>query len=66
MMQRRHWLALALAICLASAIGCGRKQTEPPAGELRSLLALPTLAGGAFDPAGIGDKLALVTFWSPS
>ena len=66
MMQRRHWLALALLIGLACAPGCGRSRPEPPAGELRSALAGPTVAGGRFDPASLGDKLALVTFWSPS
>ena len=66
MMQRRHWWAVALAFALVGMAGCGRKQPAPPAGELRSALAVGTLTGAAFDPASLGDKLTLVTFWSPS
>jgi predicted small lipoprotein YifL len=64
MMQRRHWLVVAAAV--AALVACGRKVPKPPPGEIRSALVAPTLAGDTFDPATLGDKLTLVTFWSPS
>jgi len=62
MAQPRH-IALAALWLLAA---CGRSGPEPPKGELRSRLAVPTVAGDTFDPNSLSADVTVVTFWSPS
>ena len=51
-----------LAALLAAA--CNRGGTAPPAGELRSALAIETLSGAVYDPSTT-EGISLVTFWAP-
>ncbi len=62
MAQPRH-IALVALLLLAA---CGRKGPTPPEGEVRSALAMPTIAGDTFDPASLSGAVTMVTFWSPS
>src|SRR4051794_8025594 len=50
-----------LAIVLA--LGCHNTDVTPPPGDVASALALPTLAGDAFDPATLRGRPTLVLFW---
>jgi hypothetical protein len=67
-MQRRHRpIAATVAGALALAVlACGSKGPTPPPGELRSALAVQTLAGTAFDPGSLAKDVTMVTFWSPT
>ena len=62
MVRPRH-IALA-ALLLLSA--CGREGPTPPKGEIRSALAIDTVAGDRFDPGSLTGDVTVVTFWSPS
>jgi len=59
--------AVAVVALVAAAASCRPERSAPlpTASEPLSLLALPTLAGGTFDPASLAGKVVVVNFWSP-
>lgn len=55
---------LTVLALLVSLAGCKHELT-PPSGDIAARLAIPTMAGPAFDPATLRGKPALVVFWRP-
>ena len=60
----RSTVQAAIAVVIALA-GCGDRSPPPPEGDILSLLALPLLDGGSFDPETVRGKNVLVNFWRP-
>lgn len=56
---------LALALALASGLGCQRGE-QIPGGNVAASLVAPTLGDAVFDPATLHGKPALVLFVSPT
>ncbi|HVK72933.1 MAG TPA: TlpA disulfide reductase family protein [Kofleriaceae bacterium] len=53
-------------IAVALATGACKKDAPVPPGDIAARLALPTLAGAAFDPSTLDGKPTVVMFWRPT
>src|SRR4029450_13344956 len=60
--MRAVWALLVLA----QATACVSRAPLPDEPKPLTALTLPTLAGGAFDPASLSGKVVAINVWSPS
>lgn len=60
-----HFIFL-LGLVLQLGGGCKKDGPRPPDGDILTMLALPDMNGGAFDPEVLRGKPTLVAFWRPN